>query len=227
MSSVGGPGLADTAKQKNKAARNGYRAKELAQIRNSLRPFEQGEQIFRNSLRQLNGEQISGSDVLRQLSSEQLRQLNSEQLRLLTNNSEQSRLFNGEHRLNNGDVRLNNGDVRLHNGDVRLHNGDVRQNGEHALRQQFDAEQQLRPFDADHLRQFDADQLRQFDAAAAVAEQQPPRTVSSLSEGSSGEGAAVKNNGGDAGEGISAQETLQDTLNKLALMGYDEVRFLL
>ena len=72
---------ADTAakqsKQKNARA-NGYRAKELAEIRNSLRPFEQSDQLasYRASLRQqqqqLNGEhlrQLEGEQQLRAASS--------------------------------------------------------------------------------------------------------------------------------------------------------------
>ena len=73
--------LQQAAKQKNARA-NGYRAKELAEIRNSLRPFEQGDQLaasYRASLRshhqQLNGEQLRqlegeqqlGGDVTQQL----------------------------------------------------------------------------------------------------------------------------------------------------------------
>jgi len=61
------------SKQKN-ARNNGYRAKELAEIRNSLRPFEQGDQLsYRASLRhnnQLHHQQLNG---------EQLRQLEGEQ----------------------------------------------------------------------------------------------------------------------------------------------------
>jgi hypothetical protein len=68
------------AKQKNARA-NGYRAKELAEIRNSLRPFEQGDGGYRSSSlrhhhQQLNGEQLRHQ----QLNGEQLRQLESEQL---------------------------------------------------------------------------------------------------------------------------------------------------
>ena len=66
---------ADTAakqsKQKNARA-NGYRAKELAEIRNSLRPFEQSDQLasYRASLRQQQQQQLNG-EHLRQLEGEQ------------------------------------------------------------------------------------------------------------------------------------------------------------
>jgi hypothetical protein len=82
---------ANNKQTKQKSARpNGYRAKELAEIRNSLRPFEQGEQLagYRASLRhhqQLNGDQ------LRQLESEQLlADASSQQLRAASSLSESS-----------------------------------------------------------------------------------------------------------------------------------------
>lgn len=156
MSSVGNNVAEPTAKQKNKNNRNGYRAKELAEIRNSLRPFEQqGEQLFRNTLRQLNSEQINN---------DQLRQLNGEQ-----------RALNGDRHVN-GERHLNSDHLRQLNGELRLNYDNVR----------FD----------EQYRQYETEQLR---------------SGSSLSESSSGDGAAT------------VQETLQDTLNKLALMGYDEV----
>ena len=161
MSSVGNNPAEPTAKQKNKNNRNGYRAKELAEIRNSLRPFEQqGEQLFRNTLRQLNSEQINN---------DQLRQLNGEQ-----------RALNGDRHVN-GERHLNSDHLRQLNGELRL-NGDIRNYDNVRFDEQY--------------RQYETEQLR---------------SGSSLSESSSGDGAAT------------VQETLQDTLNKLALMGYDEV----
>ena len=164
MSSVGNNPAEPTAKQKNKNNRNGYRAKELAEIRNSLRPFEQqGEQLFRNTLRQLNTDQIN-NDHLRQLNGEQPRQLNGE------------RHVNGERHLNGDQFRQLNGEIRL-NGDIRNYDN-------------------VRLFE-EQFRHYETEQLR---------------SGSSLSESSSGDGGVA-----------TVQETLQDTLNKLALMGYDEV----
>ena len=166
--------LADPKQNKIKNNRNGYRAKELAEIRNSLRPFEQGDQIARSSLRQLNG------DAARQLTSEQLRQLNDAASRQL--NGDASR------QLTNEQLRqLNDAAARQLNGETTK----LRLNGEH-LRQ---LNGELHQYDAEQLR-YDAEQLR---------------TVSSLSDGSSSESV------------IPVQETLKETLNKLALMGYDEV----
>jgi hypothetical protein len=84
---------ADTASKQNKqknARNNGYRAKELAEIRNSLRPFEQSDQLvsYRASLRHqqqhLNGEQ------LRQLEGEQQLLDVTQQLRAGSSLSESS-----------------------------------------------------------------------------------------------------------------------------------------
>lgn len=166
--------LVDPKQAKNKNNRNGYRAKELAEIRNSLRPFEQGDQIAtaatRNSLRQVNGGDSIIPAVARQpLTNDQLRQLNGVGDGLSPPRLSSQPQQNGETKL-----RLNGEHLRQLNGEL----------------QQLEAEQQQQ------LRSYDADQLR---------------TVSSLSDGSSSEGV------------IPAQQTLKETLNKLALMGYDEV----
>ena len=47
MNSVTSNGTDGQAKAKKTSRTNGYRAKELAEIRNSLRPFEQGDQQLR------------------------------------------------------------------------------------------------------------------------------------------------------------------------------------
>ena len=47
MNSVTNNGTDGQAKAKKTSRTNGYRAKELAEIRNSLRPFEQGDQQLR------------------------------------------------------------------------------------------------------------------------------------------------------------------------------------
>jgi hypothetical protein len=81
------------SKQKN-ARNNGYRAKELAEIRNSLRPFEQSDQLgYRASLRhnnQLLPQQLLNGEQLRQLEGEQLGDVTSQQLRAGSSLSESS-----------------------------------------------------------------------------------------------------------------------------------------
>jgi hypothetical protein len=82
------------SKQKN-ARNNGYRAKELAEIRNSLRPFEQGDQLgYRASLRHNNlqlPQQLLNGEQLRQLEGEQLLgDVTSQQLRAGSSLSESS-----------------------------------------------------------------------------------------------------------------------------------------
>jgi hypothetical protein len=83
------------SKQKN-ARNNGYRAKELAEIRNSLRPFEQGDQLggYRASLRHNNHQlpqQLLNGEQLRQLEGEQLLgDVTSQQLRAGSSLSESS-----------------------------------------------------------------------------------------------------------------------------------------
>jgi hypothetical protein len=81
------------SKQKN-ARNNGYRAKELAEIRNSLRPFEQGDQLgYRASLRHSSQlpQQLLNGEQLRQLEGEQLLgDVTSQQLRAGSSLSESS-----------------------------------------------------------------------------------------------------------------------------------------
>ena len=81
------------SKQKN-ARNNGYRAKELAEIRNSLRPFEQSDQLgYRASLRHNNQQlpqQLLNGEQLRKLEGEQLGDVTSQQLRAGSSLSESS-----------------------------------------------------------------------------------------------------------------------------------------
>jgi hypothetical protein len=79
------------SKQKN-ARNNGYRAKELAEIRNSLRPFEQSDQLgYRASLRHQLPQQLLNGEQLRQLEGEQLLgDVTSQQLRAGSSLSESS-----------------------------------------------------------------------------------------------------------------------------------------